>query len=112
MPTSASKTNERDGTDPSCPIPDPNEQVSNNHEELKVLERLQKLLKTFYKRLLEAEQRGNEEQAWKFQNPLIFEHVLKTMVTERICYLYKKNKTTLIKAHGTPEMALIRLVDN
>ena len=34
------------------------------------------------------------------------------MVTERICYLYKKNKTILIKARRTPEMALIRLVDN
>ena len=62
MCTSASNTNERDGTDPSHPIPDPNEQVSDNHEELKVLERLQKSLKTFYKRLLEAEKRGDEEQ--------------------------------------------------
>ena len=112
MRTSASNTNERDGTDPSRPILDPNEQVLDNHKELKVLERLQKLLKTFYKQLLEAEQRGDEELAQKFRNPLIFQHVLKTMVAERIRYLYNKSKTSLIKTHGMPEMALIRLVDN
>ena len=72
MRTSASITNERDGTDRCHPIPDPNKQVLNNHEELKVLEKLQKSLKTFYKRLLEAEQRGDEEQIQKFQNPHIF----------------------------------------
>ena len=112
MTTSASNIDERDGTDPSCPLPDPYEEISDNHEELKVLERLQKLLKTFYKQLLEAEQRGDEEQAQRFRDPFIFQHVLKTKVPERIRYLYKKNKTSLIKTHGMPEMALIRLVDN
>merc|ERR1711964_676912 len=77
-----------------------------------VLENLQKLLNTFYKQLLEAEQRGNEEQAQKFWNPCIFQHVLKTKVPERICYLYNKNKTSLIKAHRTSEMGLIKLVEN
>merc|ERR1712240_220347 len=76
MATSTSNTDERDGTDPSCSLPDPYKQVLDNHEELKVLEKLQKLLKTFYKQLLEAEQRGDEEQILMFQNPLIFEHVL------------------------------------
>merc|ERR1711873_229917 len=112
MATSAPNIDERDGTDPSHPLPDPYKQVSDNHEEIKVLEKLQKLLKTIYKQLLEAEQRGDEELAQKFRNPLIFQHVLKTVVAERIHYLYKKNKTSLIKTHGTPEMALIKLVDN
>ena len=63
MATSTPNINKRDGTDPTHPLPDPYEHVSDNHEELKVLEKLQKLLKTFYKQLLEAEQRGDEEQA-------------------------------------------------
>ena len=112
MRTSTSNTDERDGTDPNRPIPYPNKQVSNNHEELKVLERLQRLLKTFYKRLLNAEKRGNQEQIQMFQNPRIFNHVLKTMVTKRICYIYEKNKTRLLKAQRTPVMVLIGLVDN
>ena len=110
--TSTSNIDERDGTDPSCPLPDPYKVISDNHEEQKVLEKLQKVLNTFYKQLLEAVQRGDEELAQRFWNPLIFQHVLKTMVAERICYLYKKNKTSLIKTHGMPEMALLRLVDN
>ena len=104
--TSAPNINERDGTDPSHPLPDPYEEILDNNEELKVLENLQKLLKTFYKQLLEAKQRGNEEQAQRFRNPFIFQYVLKTKVPERICYLYNKNKTSLIKTHGMPEMAL------
>merc|ERR1712240_29937 len=76
------------------------------------MENLQKLLKAFYKQLLGAEQRGDEEQAQRFQNPFIFQHVLKTKVPERICYLYNKNKTSVINTYGTPEMALIRLVNN
>ena len=88
------------------------QQVSDNHEELKVLERLQKSLKTFYKWLLEAEKRGDEEQIQKFQNPHIFKQVLKTMVAKRIRYIYEKNKTILLKAHGAPVMALIGLVNN
>merc|ERR1712240_889759 len=110
--TSAPNPNKRDGTAPSRALPDPYKEILDNHKELKVLEKLQKLLKTFYKLLLEAVQRGDEELAQRFRNPSIFQLVLKTKVTERICYLYKKNKTSLIKTHGTPEMALIRLVDN
>ena len=45
----ASNTDERDRTDPSCPISYPNKQALDNQEELKVLEMLQKLMKTFYK---------------------------------------------------------------
>ena len=52
------------------------------------------------------------EQAQKFWQEPIFQLVLKTKVTEIIRYLFNKNKTPLIKTHGTPEMALIRLVDN
>merc|ERR1712240_931240 len=36
----------------------------------------------------------------------------KTKVTERICYLFNKNRTPLVKTHGTLEIALMRLVDN
>merc|ERR1712240_838689 len=36
----------------------------------------------------------------------------KTKVTERICYLFNKNRTPLVKTHGTLEMALMRLFDN
>ena len=68
--TPTPNTNERDGTDPSCPLPDPYKVISDNHKEQKVLEKLEKVLNTFYKQLLEAVQRGNVEQAQKFLEPI------------------------------------------
>ena len=46
--TPAPNTNVRDRTDPSCPLPDPYKVISDNHEEQKVLEKLQNVLRTFY----------------------------------------------------------------
>ena len=79
--TSASNLDGRDGKDPNCPIPDPKEQILNNQDELNVLDKERKLLKIFYRRLL---RKGDQEQIRRFQGPRAFNHILQTMVTERI----------------------------
>ena len=55
--TSALYLDERDGKDPNRPIPDPGEQILSNQEDLDVLAKLRKLLKIFYRRLLNADKK-------------------------------------------------------
>ena len=55
---------------------------------------------------MNAEKQGTEE------DPAIFNRILETIATERICYIYKKNETRLIRIYRLPYKALIGLVNN
>ena len=81
---SALNLDKGDGKDPNHPIPDPREQILSNADKLNVLAKLRKSLKTFYKRLLNAEKQGDQEQILKFQDLDVFNHVLETMATDSL----------------------------
>ena len=66
-------------------------------------------MKILYTPLL---RKGDQKQIRRFQDPEAFDRILETIVLERICYIYKKNKTRLLRVHGTPFRALIGLIDN
>ena len=61
---------------------------------------------------MNAEKQGNQEQMLTFQDPDVFNHVLETIATERICYIYKKNEARLIRIYRLLYKALIGLVNN
>ena len=110
--TSASNLDKGDGKDPNHPIQDPREQILSNTDKLDVLAKLKKSLKSFYKWLLNAEKQDNQEQMLMFQDTDVFNYLVETIATERICYIYKKNEKRLIKIYRLPYKALIGLVNN
>ena len=67
------------------PVEDPHEQILSNADELVKLTKLKKSLKKFYTQLTIQ---GNQDDVnW----PDIFSHILESIVTDRIQYIYKKN---------------------
>ena len=112
LPTSASNLDKEDGKDPNCPIPDLGEQILSNADKLDILAKIKKSLKSFYKRVVNAEKQGNQERMLTFRDPNIFNHVLETIAAERICYMSKKNEARLIRIYRLPYKALMGLVNN
>ena len=61
---------------------------------------------------MNAEKQEYQEQVLMLQDPDVFNHVLETIATERIHYIYKKNEATLNRIYRSLYKALIGLVNN
>ena len=103
---SATSLDKKDGKDENRPSPDPGEQIVSNADELVTLTTLKKSLKSFYTQLVKAGKQRTKE------HPAVFSHILKSIATERIRYIYKKNEQKLIKIYKSPYKGLIGLVNN
>ena len=74
--------------------------------ELESLENSKKSLKALFTQLVID---GNQDNlTW----PDVFPHILKTMVTERVHCLYRKQEASLLKEFGTPFATLMGLINN
>ena len=88
------------------PGEDPHEQILSNADELAKLTKLKKSLKKFYTQL--TIQGNQDDVSW----PDVFSHILESMVTDRIRYIYKKNEERLLEVYKTLYNSLMGLVNN
>ena len=79
-----------------CPGEDPLEHIMDNAVKLDTLHKLKKSLKKVFNRMsLEGKQ---DDLTW----PNVFNHILESVVTDRIRYLYRKHEKSLLEVFGTP----------